>query len=98
MLQGVGDQVLDGHDRLLLGQFHGARRDDGSRGQLRVSHVTGERILHQQLLQLQVGLGDDQVLLPGSDGGLSARDLYGSQGPDLDLLLVVRERFLSEGQ
>ena len=52
----------------------------------------------EYLLQLQVVLGDDQILLAGVYGALRADDLDRRHGPDLGLTLGIIERFLGIGQ
>ncbi len=98
MAQSVVDQVLYGSDRLLQRQFHCRCGNDISLGEHRVLDAAAERVLHEQLLQLQVVLSHDQVLLVGGDGALRAHDLNGSYGSDLCLPFGVIQRFLGVGQ
>ena len=57
-----------------------------------------ERVLHHQLLQLKIGLGNRQSLLVGSDRALRAHRFNGSKTADFDLFLGIGERLLRECQ
>ena len=94
VLQSVIDQILNGRDRLLLRHLHGGSRDDVGLGQHRIFNAAAERVLHQQLLQLQIVLRHDEVLLTGGHCALRAHHLNGRHGADLCLALCVFERFL----
>ena len=78
--------------------FHGGSGDHFRSGQSLIAQSAAERILHQQLLQLQVGLCHGQGLLVLRDGALRADDFDGRQAADFHLLLGVGERLLGEGQ
>ena len=67
MLQSLVDQILNGSDRLLLRQLHGRSGDDVCLGQDGIFNTAAERVLHQELLQLQVVLRHDEVLLTRGD-------------------------------
>ena len=53
MLLSIRDQVLDGCHRLLLRNVHRVRWNHRRGSQNRIAEVAGNRILDQQLLQLQ---------------------------------------------
>jgi len=50
------------------------------------------------LLQLQIGLGDDQVLSASGGVRFRAHDFDRRQRPDLDLFPIIGERFLRQRQ
>ena len=94
MAERIIDQVLCGHDRLLLRQLHGRARDHFSVRQFRIDQRPAEGIFHQQLLQLKVGLGKGQLLLVGRNRTLRANHLNWCQRAYLNLFLVVGKCFL----
>ena len=94
----VVDQVLNGSDGLLLRNLHGRGGNHVGFGEHWIFDAAAERVLHQQLLQLQIVLRHDQVLLVGGDRALRAHDLNGRHGADLRLTLGIVESLLRIGQ
>src|SRR3954468_14833908 len=98
MLQSLVDQILGRAYWFLVWQGHGSGGDDFRVRELRVLQGAAKSVLHQKLLEVEVGLRLHEALLVGRYGVLSANDFDGSKASDLDLLLIVRQRFLRKGK
>ena len=98
MLQRIVDQVLNRDDGLLLGNLHRRGGDDIGLRQQRIVNAAADRILHEQLLQLQVVLRDDQVLLVGGNDALRTHHLNRRHGAHLRLSFRVFQGLLRIGE
>src|SRR5208283_1729605 len=94
----VVDQVLNGNHSLFLWKLHRGGGDHVGLGQHWIFDAAAQRILREQLLQLQIVLRHDQVLQIGGDRALRAHHLNGRHSADLRLVFGVVERFLGVGQ
>ena len=95
-LQGLLNQVFNWTDLVLLVESQGVGGNDRRHRQHGISHVLGNGVLHQQLLELKIGLRADQVLFRRGNPALGLQQGNGSQGANPDLLLIVGERFLRQ--
>ena len=98
MAQRVGDQILRGLHLFVFWQFHGRSGDHFRSSQRLIAQGAAERILHEQLLQLQVGEGNRQGLLVLRHRALGAHHFDGGQAANLDLLLGIGESLVGESQ
>ena len=96
--QRIFQHVLHRRDRFLRRQVDGGGGNHLRLGEHRVFNRAAKRVLHQQLLQLQVGLRQNQSLLRRGNAVLRAHDLNRRQGSELHLLLIVGKRLLRERQ
>ena len=95
MLEPLVDQVLNRSRRLLLRNLCDRRRNHVGFSQDRVLIASAQRVLHQQLLQLQIVLRNNQILLLRSHRTLRAHDLNRRHCTDLRLALGIVQRSLS---
>ena len=98
MLECLIDQVLNRCYRLLLRQLHPGSRNYFRLRQQRIFNAAAERILHQQLLQLQIVLRQDQVLLIGRNRALRTHHLNRRRSAHLCLPLGIIQRLLTISQ
>src|SRR5271169_312177 len=98
MTESLADQILHGDDGLLLGNQHGGGRNYVSFGKHRIFDAAAKRVLHQQLLKLQVVLRQNQVLPAGGERAFGTDNLNGRHGADLGLALSIVERLLLVGE
>ena len=56
----------------------------------------GERVLHQQLVQTQVGAGNGEIALGGSHCVLIGHHLHRGNRIEFELLLIIGERLVGE--
>ena len=63
-----------------------------------IAQGAAERVLHEQLLQLQVSQGNRQTLLILGNGALGADNFDRRQAADFHLLLGIGERLVGESQ
>ena len=100
MPKSVVDQVFCWLDLLVCWNLHGGGGNYFCCREHRIVQRAAQRILHEQLLQLKVGLRHGERLLVRGYGALCAYRFDGSETADVDLLLSVgqcllrkRERF-----
>ena len=98
MAESIVDEVLGRLNLLIFRNFHGGRRNHVGSGESGIMKGPAERVLHDQLLQLKVGLGHRQSLLVRSHGAFRAHRFNRRQTADFDLFLRVGQCLLGECQ
>ena len=98
MAQRLADQVLRRLDGFVCGHFHGRSGNHFRPCENLVAQGAAERVLHEQLLELQVGSRNCQSLLVLGDGALCPDDFDRRQAADLHLFLGVGQRLLRKCQ
>ena len=92
-LAGLPDEIFDGTNFVWFVRVQRVGRDHRRDRQNGSCHVFGDRVLHQQLLKLKIGLRQEQVLIGARDSASRLRQGDRSQGSDFDLLLSSESVF-----
>src|SRR5262245_56334083 len=88
------EQVLNRYYWFLFRDGHRVGWNYRRRCQNGISEIPRQGILRQELLQLQVGLGDDQILLARRNFALCSHNFNWGERSNFYLLTIVRERTL----
>ncbi len=98
VLQRFIHQLFGWLNLLVFRNFHRRSRNHIGICQRRIVKCAAERVLHDQLFQLQVRLRNRQCLLIGCDRALCPHSFNRREATDLHLLLGVRKGLLREAQ
>src|SRR6202049_3803809 len=98
MVKSFVDQILGGLNLFILRHLHGGSWNHVRLRQHGIMESPAECVLHDQLLQLKIGLGNGDSLLVRGHGALRAYCLNRRETADFDLFLGVGECLLGKSQ